>query len=181
MTTVIVDEVGSWAMTSPLAMVEATPGSVRRLVRICSPEALRRRFLLPVALDPETVLERYLRFLLAGPPEGAAMIAVVDDRPVGLLNLAVRGEAEVEASLLVAEAWQRCGVATALLRTELRRPRWASWTVWATVHPDNVPARRLVTRQNLNRWRVVHRDQTAWDFAVALPAAGKSTDQPAPR
>jgi GNAT superfamily N-acetyltransferase len=177
MTSAIVDELGPRVATSPLSAIDATPGSVRRLVRICSPEALRRRFLLPVALGPETVLQRYLRFLLAGPPEGAAMIAVADDQPVGLLNLAVRGEAEVEASLLVAEGWQRCGVATALLGTELRRPRWASWTVRATVHPDNLPARRLVTRQNVGRWRVVHRDQTAWDFAVALPVASTSTDQ----
>jgi GNAT superfamily N-acetyltransferase len=181
MTTVIVDGVGPQYMTSPLSIDEATPGSVRRLVRTCSPEALRRRFLLPVALGPETVLQRYLRFLMAGPPEGAAMIASADDRPVGLLNLAVCGEAEVEASLLVAEGWQRCGVATALLHTELRRPRWASWTVWATVHPDNVPARRLVTRQDVGRWRVAHRDQTGWDFAVALPVCSESTDQPARR
>jgi hypothetical protein len=42
----------------------------------------------------------------------------------------------VEASLLVADARQRQGIATFVL-AEVARPRWAGWTVHATVQPEN--------------------------------------------
>ena len=92
-------------------------------------------------MDPETVWARYGHYLLAGPPRGAAVVATVDRRPVGLLNLIVVGPRTVELSLLVADGWQRRGVATRLLAAELDRPRWAGWTVQAIVQPDNLPVR----------------------------------------
>ena len=144
------------------------PGDGGELVRTCSPESLRRRFLGPAPLEPEAVLERYRRYLLAGPPEGAAAVALVRGTPVGLLNLVVVHDGEVEASLLVADAWQHRHIATQLLTVELGRPRWVGWTVCATVEPGNLPVRQLLARQRFGTCRLVGRDPSAWDYAVDL-------------
>ena len=96
-------------------------------------------------------------------------MATVDGRPVGLLNLIVVGARTVELSLLVADGWQRRGVATRLLATELDKPRWAGWTVQATVQPDNLPVRSLLRSGRFGTWELVDRDLSSWDFALALP------------
>ena len=132
-------------ITEPVVVSrEATADQVRALVGDCSPETLRRRFFLPAAPENGEVFRRYRRFLLTGPPSGAAVVATVGSRPVGLLNLVVVGDGVVEVGLLVADPWQRRGIATNLLATELARPRWAGWTVRATVQADNQAARRLL-------------------------------------
>jgi RimJ/RimL family protein N-acetyltransferase len=131
-------------ITEPVVVPrEATADQVRALVGDCSPETLRRRFFLPAAPEPGEVFTRYQRFLLTGPP-GAAVLATVGNKPVGLLNLVAVGDRLVEVGLLVADPWQRRGIATNLLATELARPRWAGWTVRATVQADNPAARRLL-------------------------------------
>jgi hypothetical protein len=151
-----------------LTIGTATPAMVRELVRTCSPESLRRRFLLPAPLEPEVVLERYRRYLLAEPPAGVAAIALIGDTPVGLLNLVVPRDGEVEASLLVADAWQHRHVATSMLTTELGRPRWAGWMVLSTVEPNNLPVRQLLARQQFGTCRLVGRDPSSWDYAIHL-------------
>ncbi|MDT0349196.1 GNAT family N-acetyltransferase [Pseudonocardia charpentierae] len=123
---------------------DVTADQVRVLVGDCSPETLRRRFFLPAALEAGEVFRRYRRFLLIGPPSGASVLATVGSRPVGLLNLVAVGDRLVEVGLLVADPWQRRGIATHLLASELARPRWAGWTVRATVQADNQAARRLL-------------------------------------
>lgn len=155
--TVVIDEPG-----------EATPGAVHELVHHCSPTSLQRRFFLPVALDVDTVWARYGHYLLAGPPLGAAVLATVERRPVGLLNLIVVGDRTVELSLLVADAWQRRGVATRLLDVELGKPHWSGWTVQALVQPDNGPVRSLLRGSRFGTWQLVDRDPSAWEFALAL-------------
>lgn len=150
------------------AIRPATPAAVDELVRTCSPESLRRRFLAPAPLEPRAVLARYRRYLLVGPPAGAAAVALVGETPVGLLNLVVVHDGEVEASLLVADAWQHRHIATSLLEAELGRPRWVGWTVCATVEPSNLPVRQLLARQQLGACRLVGRDPSAWDYAIHL-------------
>ena len=148
----------------------ATTGAVRALVDVCSPRALQRRFFLPAPMDRDTVWARYGSYLLAGPPLGTATVATVDGHPVGLLNLIVVGERAAELSLLVADGWQRRGVATRLLATELGRPRWAGWTVQAIVQPDNLPVRSLLRSGRFGTWQLVDRDLSSWDFALSLPS-----------
>ena len=145
----------------------ATADAVHALVGVSSPTSLQRRFFLPAPMDPETVWARYGHYLLAGPPRGAAVVAAV----VGLLNLIVVGARTVELSLLVADGWQRRGVATRLLATELDAPRWAGWTVQATVQPDNVAVRSLLRSGRFGTWQLVDRDLSSWDFALSLPPA----------
>src|SRR5262249_7934013 len=122
---------------------------VGRLVRACSAETLRRRFFLPGEPAAEVVLARYGRYLLAGPPDGLAVAALVAGQPVGLLNLA---PAEVEPGagrqfelgIMVADSWQRRGIGTALLDYALDRHARPGWTVRATVQPDNLAALALL-------------------------------------
>jgi len=150
-----------------VSAVPATESAVRQLVLACSPEALRRRFHTS-RLTPDVAWGRHREYLLAGPPDGAAVVAMAGDVPVGLLNLVVVGTALVDVSLLVVDAWQRRGVATRLLAGELGRPRWAGWTVQATVQPDNHPVRALLGSVGWGEWRVVARDPSAWDYAATL-------------
>ena len=147
---------------------DATAEAVRALAHSCSPTSLQRRFFLPVPMGADAVLARYGQYLMAGPPLGAAVVATVDRRPVGLVNLIAVGFRTVELSLLVADAWQRKGVATRLLDTELGKPRWAGWTVQALVQPDNGPVRSLLRGTRFGTWQLVDRDPSAWEFALAL-------------
>jgi hypothetical protein len=151
-----------------MSAVPATESAVRELVLACSPEALRRRFFSSGAFAPEVVWARNRKYLLAGPPDGAAVVAMSGGVPVGLLNLVVVGTATVDLSLLVVDAWQRKRIASRLLAGELSRPRWAGWTVQATVQPDNDPVLALLASLQLGEWRVVGRDPSAWDYAVTL-------------
>jgi GNAT superfamily N-acetyltransferase len=143
---------------------DATVDAVYDLVRDCSPTSLQRRFFLPVAMDPDAVWTKYGHYLLAG----TAVLATVGRRPVGLLNLIAVGDRTVELSLLVADAWQRRGIATRLLDVELGKPRWAGWTVQALVQPDNGPVRSLLRGTRFGVWELVDRDPSAWDFALTL-------------
>jgi GNAT superfamily N-acetyltransferase len=144
----------------------ASAEAVRAVVDASSPRALQRRFFLPAPMDREAVWARYGSYLLAGPPLGTATVATVDGHPVGLLNLIVVGERTAELSLLVADGWQRRGVATHLLATALDQPRWAGWTVQATVQPDNLPVRSLLRSRRFGVWELVDRDLSSWDFAL---------------
>src|SRR5215475_6409179 len=60
----------------------------RVLVGACSVETLRGRFFLPGEPSAAAVLATYSRYLLAGPPDGLALAAMLAGQPVGLLNLA---------------------------------------------------------------------------------------------
>lgn len=139
---------------------------MRALVGSCSSASLQRRFFLPAPMDADTVWARYGHYLLAG----SATVATVDGAPVGLLNLIVVGPRTAELSVLVADAWQRRGVATRLLDAELERPRWAGWTVQATVQPDNLAVRSLLRSHRFGVWQLVERDLSSWDFALQRAA-----------
>ncbi|MDT7554429.1 MAG: hypothetical protein QOI16_2965, partial [Pseudonocardiales bacterium] len=143
MTVVIDIRVGS-RRDDVVSTVPATEAAVRALVLACSPGALQRRFFLSGPMAPQIVWERCRKYLIAGPPDGAALVATSGDVPVGLLNLVVVGTGLVDMSLLVVDSWQHRRVATQLLVGELGRPRWAGWTVTATVQPDNAPVRALL-------------------------------------
>jgi hypothetical protein len=151
-----------------VSTVPATEAAVRALVLACSPGALQRRFFLSGPMAPQIVWERCRKYLLAGPPDGAAVVATSGDVPVGLLNLVVVGTGVVDMSLLVVDAWQRRRIASRLLGSELSRPRWSGWTVTATVQPDNAPVRALLASTQWGRWHMVDRDPSAWEYAMTL-------------
>jgi hypothetical protein len=167
MTAVIEVRIGS-RRDEVVSAVPATEAAVRELVLSCSPGALQRRFFLSGPVAPQVVWERCRKYLLAGPSEGAAVVAMSGDVPVGLLNLVVVGTGVVDMSLLVVDAWQRRRIASRLLESELSRPRWAGWTVTATVQPGNAPVRALLANTQWGQWRVVDRDPSAWEYAMTL-------------
>ncbi|HWD01532.1 MAG TPA: GNAT family N-acetyltransferase [Amycolatopsis sp.] len=122
------------------AVIVATTEAAESLVRACSPASLARRFTLPRCPDPEQVLVRYRRFLLAG----TAFVATADGAAVGLANLVPDGERHAELGVLVADAWHRRGVGSALVRHLFADPDRAGWTVHATVQVGNEPALGLL-------------------------------------
>jgi GNAT superfamily N-acetyltransferase len=113
---------------------------VARLAARCSPTALSARFFRPVRHAADLGLVG----LLLGPADGDAFLAMDDDRPVGLLNLAPGADGEVEIALLVADAWRRRGIARALLEHALADPRWAGRNLYATVRPENTAVLTLL-------------------------------------
>jgi GNAT superfamily N-acetyltransferase len=116
------------------------------LVRTCSPATLARRFLLSSRPDPEDVLVRYRRYLLAGVHGGALRVAVVDSTPIGLLNVVAVGERTADLALLVTDDWQRHGVGRLLAESVVLTRAWRGWTLRATMQPDNLAVRALLRR-----------------------------------
>ena len=142
---------------------------VARLVGACSAETLRRRFFLPGEPFAGAVLARYGRYLLAGPPDGLALVAMLAGQPVGLLNLvpaeATPGAAcHFELGILVADPWQRRGIGTALLGHALDRHAWPGWTVRATVQPDNLAVLALLRVRR--RVRLVSRTPGEYSYEL---------------
>src|SRR4051812_27470967 len=115
----------------------ADPECVAALVAACSPDSLRRRFMMGGPARPAEVFQRYQRFLLAGPPAGVALLAWCGGAPVGLLNFVSESPGEAEIGILVADAWQRQGIGSALSRWLWAAGRWPGWTVRATVQAGN--------------------------------------------
>jgi hypothetical protein len=78
-------------MTAVIEIRELGAGDADRecvaaLVAACSPDSLRRRFMMGGPAEPGEIFRRYQRFLLAGPPGGVALLATRGGIPVGLLN-----------------------------------------------------------------------------------------------
>jgi len=140
---------------------------VEELLRRSSPPTLRSRFFLPAGRDPHEMLDIYLPFLLAGPPHGLALVALVDGRPVGLLNLVAGPERRLELGVLVADDWQRLGIAGSLLRQATRPGRWPGWRVRATVQPGNAAARALIRAHGGARLLSGLRGEYVFEFAAA--------------
>ncbi|NUR71993.1 MAG: GNAT family N-acetyltransferase [Hamadaea sp.] len=108
----------------------------------CSPESLYRRYLTGTRGPSAAQLLRLLE-----PRRGCAMVAVDSDgRVVALANLVGEGEI-AEAALLVADAWQRRGIGTALLRRLISLARPAEFAA-VLVHTQaaNAPMLRTVRR-----------------------------------
>ncbi|KAA9153543.1 GNAT family N-acetyltransferase [Amycolatopsis acidicola] len=151
-----------------LAGTTADRALLARVVLACSGASLGRRFFLGGTPDPLDVLDRYQRYLLAGPPEGAAVLALAGGVPAGLANLARRTPGEADLGLLVADPWQRQGIGTALAEGLWRSGRWPGWTVHASVLADNLPAKSLLRAQGFRAVPGAERGQD--DYLLRLPA-----------
>lgn len=150
------DEVPAWPSPTipsqgPPALafrqLAATPADRRLVTRFashCDPEALRARFFFSSTIDPEEMQQHCCGYLLAGLPGGAALMAFCGPEPVGVLNLVPIGELVAEAGVLVATAWQRRGIARALVAELGRDTRWTGWTVRAVMQSENTAVRNLV-------------------------------------
>ncbi|HEX3828005.1 MAG TPA: GNAT family N-acetyltransferase [Sporichthyaceae bacterium] len=117
---------------------------VERFARNCGAEALRARFFLPPGTDPQGLHERHLRYLTAGPPEGVGLVALVGGTPVGVLNLVATGPEQAELAVVVAQRWQRLGIARRLVDDVRRRGRWTGWTLNVLLQWENIAGRGFV-------------------------------------
>ncbi|MFJ7214701.1 GNAT family N-acetyltransferase [Amycolatopsis sp. NPDC098790] len=144
---------------------------VAALVAACSPESLRRRFLMGGPAVPAEVFRRYRRFLFAGTP---ALLALRDGVPVGLLNFVAETPGEAEIGILVADAWQRRGIGSALARWLWTSGRWPGWTVRATARAGNTGAEALLLRQGFRPVPSYERGER--DFALVVPDWATMTD-----
>lgn len=114
---------------------------ITRLVFRCGPAALRARLFLP----GQRALPTNLVDLLAGPENGGVYLAMDENRPVGLVNVAPGpGAEEIEVGLLVADRWQRRGIGRDLTRFAAQDPRWAGLPLLAVVQTDNTRVIRLL-------------------------------------
>jgi GNAT superfamily N-acetyltransferase len=159
-------------MTSVITELTAET-AVERLLLACSPQSLRQRFFLGGEPDPQDIWRRYRPFLLAGPPNGVALLAWVGDVPVGLLNLAPETPTVAELGVLVADPWQRQGIGRGLTDWVWRSGSWAGRTVHATVRPDNTAALGFLRRQGFHAVATFGHGQCEYELHV--PAAGTMT------
>ncbi|AEK42894.1 membrane protein [Amycolatopsis mediterranei] len=161
-------------MTTVIEVGSADRACVATLVAACSPDSLRRRFMMGGPARPAEVFQRYQRFLLAGPPDGVALLAHRGGTPVGLLNCVSPTPGEAEIGILVADAWQRRGIGSALSRWLWDSGRWAGWTVRATVQAGNAGAEALLLGQGFRPVPSYERGER--DFAMVVPDWATMTD-----
>ncbi|WIX99389.1 GNAT family N-acetyltransferase [Amycolatopsis mongoliensis] len=144
---------------------------VAALVAACSPESLRRRFMMGGPAEPGEVFRRYGRFLLAG---ALALLATRGGVPVGLLNFVAVTAGEAEIGILVADPWQRQGIGSALARWLWASGRFPGWTVRGTVRAGNKGAEALVLRQGFRPVPGYERGER--DFVLVVPDWATMTD-----
>jgi GNAT superfamily N-acetyltransferase len=136
---------------------------------------LRSRFFLPQSPDADDVLRGSRRYLLAGPPDGVALLASVGPRPIGLLNLVAEGDGLAEVAVLVTDAWQHHGVGTYLADTVRALGRWQGWTVRASVQAANRPALALLRHHGAGATRLRSISVGEYEFATVIaPSAERA-------
>jgi GNAT superfamily N-acetyltransferase len=129
-----------------LARLEPADGSeLRRFFDRLSPETIYRRFHSPI-IRPEQAHPRFL--LDIDHRDREAVVAIVDGEIVGVARYARRSGAHTaEVAVVVADEWQRQGIATRLMST------LAGFAIEAgverftmTMQADNTPVLRLLSR-----------------------------------
>ena len=143
-------------MTAVITVRELRGGrdlaAVGALVLACSAASLRRRFWVGGEPDPREILVRYERFLVAGPPDGVALLGLVNGTPAGLLNFVPAAGRNVgDLGVLVGDPWQRRGLGGGLAGWLGRSGRWPGWTVRAAVQSGNIAAIGLLRQQGFRR------------------------------
>jgi GNAT superfamily N-acetyltransferase len=129
-----------------LARLEPTDGSeLRRFFYRLSPETIYRRFHSPIT-RPEQAQPRFL--LDVDHRDREAVVAVVDGEIVGVARYVRRpGACAAEVAVVVADDWQRQGIATRLMRALAGFALEAGVEQFTmSMQADNTPVRRLVGR-----------------------------------
>ena len=129
-----------------LARLEPSDGELlRRLFYRLSPESLYRRFMSPIA-RPEQA--RPARLLDIEHHDREAIVAVVGGEIVGVARYARRAPSDsADVAVVVADAWQRQGIATRLLHALADQARGAGIRRFAlTMQADNRGALALLRR-----------------------------------
>lgn len=136
---------GSPRQASGIEIRPIGPDDARRLARMLdrlSPETVYRRFGTPVVRARPSAL-RYLCEVDHHSRE--ALVAAVGDEVVGVARYDATGAVRAEVAVVVEDAWQRRGVATALLRALARRAAQEGYEVLTgEVQASNEPVLQLV-------------------------------------
>ncbi|GAB3579699.1 hypothetical protein GCM10027445_48760 [Amycolatopsis endophytica] len=99
---------------------------------------------------------------------GIALAAVDGDTAVGLLNLVAVDAREAELGIMVADPWQRQGIATGMANWLRASGRWKGWTVRAVTRADNTAAKALLRRQG---FRLGERQDGEYHYELTMPEA----------
>jgi RimJ/RimL family protein N-acetyltransferase len=137
-------EVRPWRAGDQALLVAAQPD--------LSPESLTSRFFTGL----RTLPVKYLRYVAHAPRNRwDAQVAIYEGRLIGWAEVArsIDAHDEADVAVLVADAWQRRGVATALFRALLPRAAAAGVRlVHAHVDPTNVAARATIRKVGGGAW-----------------------------
>jgi GNAT superfamily N-acetyltransferase len=118
--------------------------AVRRLHERCSARSRYRRYLAGSGIPSDSAMRKLLT-----PANGYALVADIGDEIVALANLVWDGP-EAQLGVLVADAWQRRGLGTALSRRALTlAARTGREVVHVHTHADNSPMIRTMHRLKL--------------------------------
>jgi GNAT superfamily N-acetyltransferase len=154
MTTVIAPSVSSWVIEPARA---ADGPALHELFDRCSQETITLRFFGGIRAFPRS----YLRAVLAGDPDEHDAVVARDRAGGGIVGLASLGAGSAagpgvpELGVLVADAWQRHGIGTAMtaLLVERARARGVE-RVLASVRPGRSGVLAALGRLPLERlWR----------------------------
>ncbi|MCR3731935.1 GNAT superfamily N-acetyltransferase [Streptomyces umbrinus] len=139
---------GAGAVCAPQVRALGLPGDRERLKNLCPRLSVQSRHMrFHGALNE--LSEGFLDQLMDVDHDyREALVALEDDEVVGVARYVVTSEASLcaEVTVLVADAWQRQGIATQLL-TRLREAARQRGTLFfkASVLPDNDRAQRLIS------------------------------------
>jgi RimJ/RimL family protein N-acetyltransferase len=132
-----------------------------------SPESAYRRFM----TSTPKLTDRQLEHLTAVDHDHQEALLAIDPGSGELIGVAryARDDddpSRAEIALVVADAWQRRGVATLLSERLLERARTAGITTFqATVLTDNVPVLAMLGRDG---WQMTERDSGVVELAISL-------------
>src|SRR6202171_213092 len=129
-----------------LARLESTDGSqLRRFFFRLSPETLYRRFHSPITRPEQAQPDRLLDI---DHHDREAVVAVLDGEIIGVARYARRrGDDAADVAVVVADDWQRQGLATRMLSAlaDLALAAGVQWFT-ITIQADNRPVLQLLRR-----------------------------------
>lgn len=158
-----------------MARLEPSDGeALRRLFYRLSPQTIYRRFHSPVVYPDQAQPQRLLDI---DHHDREAVVALVDGEIVGVARYFRQpGSEAAEIAIVVADDWQRRGLATRMLNVLAQLARAASIERFtATLQPDNPPALALLGKFHASQ-RILTEGQILAtlpiDFARAEVASG---------
>jgi RimJ/RimL family protein N-acetyltransferase len=155
-------------IASPIAIRAARPADrelVQKLVRELSPRSRYLRFFNGIHELSPSWLERFVR---ADPRGDFTLVALVGETAVGMAQYAAAPYPQrCEFAVLIADAWQRVGIGTALLRDLVSVAREAGFErIDGEVLAENMAILRLLERAG---FRARRDPRGALSYCVSLP------------